>query len=297
MKKLVIPLLMAAVLLVPSGNTQAQFVVNDPIHMGVHIGEFAKHIQQWMETLNNFQVIKDAKAIAGVTKDITGQVKDISGQVRDLTSQGLEFQRNIQDKLKLVQGIKDLSFSNPRGLYAYGMKWSGNDNFWMPGLDKARRLRNALDGATETDVSTVYEVFNRFDVSGNSSKSAAQYRAAREESAVSQYAYEAMSSKKRVELAFSYQKIADEMTVQSTEMLATLKNDGRYSMTEAERIQCISVCNDNMVKAMKLREEADKMLLAASQSAGEATRATEIAYQDQISQAAFVKMDEARPTE
>ncbi len=56
--------------------------------------------------------------------------------------------------------------------------------------------------------------------------------------------YEEVLKKKNVETAFNYQKITDELTAQSVELIATLKNPGRYSMTEAERLRAMGQAND-----------------------------------------------------
>ncbi|RYU84860.1 hypothetical protein, partial [Hymenobacter persicinus] len=97
MKKMLLPAFVAlALVLIPRADAAAQAVVNDPLHMGVHIGDFAKRLAQWTETVKNYQVIKDAKQIAGVTKDITGQVKDI-------TDETLQLQRQVQADLRKVQ--------------------------------------------------------------------------------------------------------------------------------------------------------------------------------------------------
>lgn len=79
MKKTLFPTLVAfALLLAPAGKARAQMVVNDPLHMGVQIGEFAKRLQQWSTTVQNYQVVKDARQIAGVTKDITNEVRSLT---------------------------------------------------------------------------------------------------------------------------------------------------------------------------------------------------------------------------
>ncbi len=64
MKKLLLPVGVALLALAPALPVRAQAVVNDPLHMGVHIGEFAKHLQQWSSTVQNYQVVKDARGIA-----------------------------------------------------------------------------------------------------------------------------------------------------------------------------------------------------------------------------------------
>jgi hypothetical protein len=296
MKKLLYPALFALLLFAPARDSKAQFVVNDPIHMGVHIGEFARKLREWSDTFQNYQVVLDAKRIADQAKTIQGTISDVTGQVRDLTNQGLTLQRQIQSDLALVRGVVNLRISSPVELYARAMaiSQSGGINSYMPSLNQASRLRAALTSANQSDIASVYQIFNRFDVTrpGNPISSA-NYEATKQEGAVSQFALEAMNHKKKVETAFNLQKIADEMTAESTELLATLKNDGRYKMTDAERLTTISACNDNMVKAIQLRKQADE-ILTESAKAGEMTKIVESSYQDMLSQKAMIAMDAAR---
>ncbi|MBF9144525.1 hypothetical protein [Hymenobacter properus] len=294
MKKTLLPALVAlALVLAPTTDTAAQAVVNDPLHMGVHIGDFAKRLAQWTETVKNYQVIKDAKQIAGVTKDITGQVKDI-------TDETLQLQRQVQADLRKVQSIQDLRLSNPQELFARALAMSGRgqSNQYMPVFQKAERLRQALQlNNPQQDLNTVYDVFSRFgsgSTAGNNRMSSQQYQLKREEAAVSTFAYEEMMQKKKIATAFGYYKIADEMTQQSIEMNATLKNPGRYAMTEGERMVALNTSNDNMIKAMQLRQEADRLLAEAAQP-GPSRQAAEMVYSDILVQNALIKADRARP--
>ena len=294
MKKMLLPAFVAlALVLAPSQQAAAQAVVNDPLHMGVHIGDFAKRLAQWTETVKNYQVIKDAKQIAGVTKDITGQVKDI-------TDETLQLQRQVQADLRKVQSIQDLRLSNPQELFARALAMSGRgqSNQYMPVFQKAERLRQALQlNNPQQDLNTVYDVFSRFGsgaTEGNNRMSSQQYQQKREEAAVSTFAYEEMMQKKKIATAFGYYKIADEMTQQSIEMNATLKNPGRYAMTEGERMVALNTSNDNMIKAMQLRQEADRLLAEAAQP-GPSRQAAEMVYSDILVQNALIKADRARP--
>lgn len=287
MKKIVVSILVGLLIFRPN-NTDGQFVVNDPIHMGVHISDFAKRLAQWSETVQNYQVIKDAKTIAGVTKDITGEVKD-------LTSEGLALQREIQDNLRKVNSIMDLRISNPQQLFARALAMSGRNSGtnYMPHFSKAQRLRIALQNSNpEEDIKTIFSVFSRTpgDSDNKDRMSSAEYVERREESAVSVYAYEEMSQKKKIQTALNYYKIADEMTEQSIEMNATLKNPGRYSMTEGERMAMINASNENMVRAMQLRQEADRLIEESSQK-GPAHIAAEMVYTDLIAQKQLIELE------
>lgn len=294
MKKLLIPALLAAALvLAPADKAAAQFVVNDPLHMGVHIGQFAKQLGEWAETVQNYQVVKDARQIAGVTKDITGQVKD-------LTSQGLDLQRQIQADLRKVQSIQDLRLSNPQELFtrALAMSGRGPGNQYMPVFPKAARLRQAMQlNNPGQDLNTVYDVFSQFGpgaTTGDTRLTPQQYQGKREEAAVSTFAFEELATKRKIDTAFGYYKIADEMTQQSIELNATLKNPGRYAMTEGERMAALNTTNDNLIKAMQLRIEADRLISEASRP-GPSHQAAQSVYADLLLKQSLLRLDRARP--
>jgi hypothetical protein len=185
-----------------------------------------------------------------------------------------------------VQSVKDLRFANPLELFgrAIGMNTNSQPDY-MPPVNKARRLRQALLGRTEQDVETVYQALSGLDIGRNGTQpfTYRDYKKMREEAFASAYAYKEVLQKKNVETAFNYQKIADEMTAQSVELMATLKNPGRYSITEAERLRAMGQANDNMVKAPQLRQEADRLIHEAGKP-GPARLAVEEAYGDQLLQ-------------
>ena len=279
MKKIFFPALVALALALAPTAANAQ-IVNDPLHMGIHIGDFAKRLKQWTETVQNYQVVKDARQIAGYTKD--------------LTSQGLELQRQIQTDLRKVQSVRDLALANPQQLFVNALAMAGRNqtNNYLPVFAKAARLRQALQLNNQTrDVGTIYDVFSR--TNDGAPMDANTYQARREESAVSTYAYEQMARKRKIDTAVSFYKIADEMTKQSVELNATLKNPGRYSMTEGERMAAMNMSNDNLIKAMQLRLDADRLIGETTQSSP-VQAATEATYADVLLQSELLKYDAQR---
>jgi hypothetical protein len=109
---------------------------------------------------------------------------------------------------------------------------------------------------------TVCQTLSSLDVgrAGSQSFTCRDYENMREEAFASAYAYEVVVKKKNVGKAFNYQKIADEMAAQSIEFMATLKPPGHCSVTEAERLQAMGWANDNMIKALQLQQEADRLI-------------------------------------
>ena len=279
---------------------QAQFVVNDPLHMGVHISNFATQLKEWYDTVQNYGVIEDARNLSNVANGIHTQVKDLTTNIKDLTSAGLNLQNQIQNDLKKVRGLANLRLSNPVELYAQvaGLLQGGSVSFGsfaaLSALNTyAANLQTSLHSGTPADINLVYKIFSN----GQDSQSATpsdynQYQAEKASNFVAQYAYEEVADKKKIETAFTYQKLADEMTQQSTEALAALNNDDRFSMTEGERMANISAQNGTLMAAIKLRAEANQLLAEVAEGSPH-KKVVAAAYQEDLQTQAMIRLENA----
>ena len=282
----------------PPQSARAQFIVNDPLHMGVHIANFATQLKEWYDTVQSFGVIQDARNIAGVANTIHTQVKDLTGNIKDLTSAGLDLQKQIQTDLKKVQGLANLKLSNPVELYSQvaGLLQGGSVTFGsfaaLNALNTyAGNLQSSIQNGGSGDINLVYKVFSN----GQDSQSAQptdynQYEAEKASNFVAQYAYEEVADKKKIETAFNYQRLADEMTQQSTEALAALNNDDRFSMTEGERMANISAQNANLMSAIKLRQEANRLLAEVAEGSPHKKVVTAV-YQEDLQTQAMIRFE------
>ncbi|QKG59062.1 hypothetical protein GKZ68_20485 (plasmid) [Hymenobacter sp. BRD128] len=155
----------------------------------------------------------------------------------------------------------------------------------------AGNLQTSLKNGKSTDINLVYKVFSN----GQDSQSAQptdynQYEAEKASNFVAQYAYEEVADKKKIETAFNYQKLANEMTQQSTEALAALNNDNRFSMTEGERMANISAQNANLMTAIKLRSEADRLLAEVAEGSPH-KKVVASAYQEDLQTQAMIRLE------
>lgn len=285
----------------PPQVARAQFVVNDPLHMGAHLANFATQLREWSDTVQNFGVIQDARNIAGVANTIHTQVKDLTGNIRDLTTAGLNLQQQIQSDLLKVRGLANLKLSNPVELYSQvaGLLNGGSVTFGsFAALNQlsntyASNLQTSLSSGQPQDINLVYKVFSN----GQDSQSAQptnynQYQDERAANFAAQYAYEEVANKKKIESAFNYNRLADEMTQQSTEALAALNNNDRFSMDEGERMANISTQNAKLVEAIKMRQEATKLLQEVAEGSPH-QKAVAAAYQEDLQTQAMIRLENA----
>jgi hypothetical protein len=277
--------LLLGLLLAPPPTAQAQFLTTDVPHIGVQIAEFAKKAQDWLKTIQNYQVVRDAYSVATTAKDISGKIRDISSEVKSLTSDALNLQNQIQNDLKKVQSIKDLKLANVPQLLNTTLDLTATKGGLLtlfPSVSHAGRLQQALVNGGSADVKTVASIFNKFQVgTGQPKMNFMQQQAAGQETALATLAMEDMQQKAKIQQAFDYQRIADEMTQQAAETQATLKNEGRYKMTEAERMNALNNASTSLVEANRLRGQS-QALLAEATAKGPASQAAEAVYRDKM---------------
>jgi len=103
-----------------------------------------------------------------------------------------------------------------------------------------------------------------------------------------------VTAKRKLAMAVNYYNIADKMTAQSAQMQATLKNPGRYAMTEGERMAALNFSNDNTIKVMQLRERGNRLFMESSQAVS-THQAAEAVYASTLSRNVFIKTDRNRP--
>ncbi|GAB3840823.1 hypothetical protein GCM10028821_46310 [Hymenobacter jeollabukensis] len=276
--------LIVALMLAPPPTAQAQFLTTDVPHIAVQVGEFAKKAADWVKTLQNYQVVRDAYTVATTAKDISSRIRDISSEVKNLTSDALDLQNTIQNDLKKVASIRDLKLANVPQLLNTALDLTatkGGLTTLFPSVSRAARLQTALATRGTSDIQTVAGIFNQFQAGTSSRKTFQQVQTAGQETALAGLALENMQQKAQIQQAFDYQRIADEMTAQAAETQATLKNEGRYKMTEAERLNSLNNAQNSLMEANRLRGQANDLLAQAS-SKGPATQAAEAVYRDKM---------------
>jgi hypothetical protein len=276
--------LIVALMLAPPPTAQAQFLTTDVPHIAVQVAEFAKKAGDWVKTLQNYQVVRDAYTVATTAKDISTRIRDISSEVKNLTSDALDLQNQIQNDLKKVASIKDLKLANVPQLMNTALDLTatkGGLTTLFPSISRAGRLQTALATRGTADVQTVAGIMNTFQVGSSTRMTFQQVQTAGQETALAGLALEGMQQKSKIQQAFDKQRIADELTAQAAETQATLKNENRYKMTEAERLSSLTNVQNSLMEANRLRGEAEQLLAEAGQK-GPATQAAEAVYRDRM---------------
>lgn len=253
----------------------AQWLTTDIPHIGVQLAEFAKKAQDWWDTIQHYQVVKDAYNVATVAKDISGKIRDISDQVRSLTADGLAFQQQIQADLRKVQAIRNLRISNMTDVknIASNLTALSLANL-LPSLGQSPRFTAALASATDRDAGIIKEEFNTVSTTSGTRRNVLEANGQQAQAAVTMVAVETNAQEEKIATAFRYKRTADELTAQAIELQAGTNTDGKFTMSDGERLLVQSQAAANLVQAQELRQKAEELLAAAARK-GPAQQATE----------------------
>ena len=77
-------------------------------------------------------------------------------------------------------------------------------------------------------------------------------------------ALQEMSNRRKLQLASTYQQLAQQKIEKAEELRILLTNNGQFSMTEAERLATVSRMQDYLLSSQKLKAKADDLIRQAS---------------------------------
>lgn len=272
----------------------AQFATMDIPHIGVQLAEFAKKANDWVDTLKNYQVVKDAYSVAQTANDISNGISKVTDQIHDLTTQGLALQQKVQADLRKVQDISNLRVSNMTDLKNLALNVSSfNFATSLPSLGQTQRFTQALASGTDADAIIVKEALTSVSTANGTARTAREMRQQQTTAVMSQLAVENKAQQDKITQAFQYRTLANEMTTSALELQAATNTDNTMAMTDGERVAAQGRAADMLLKAQELREKAGA-LIAASAQKGPAQLAAEKVLEDQTQIAGFNAMHHAQ---
>lgn len=260
---------LAAVALLVSSTAlpaRAQFATMDVPHIGVQLAEFATKAREWVKTIENYAVVKDAFQAAQTANNIANNIKSVTDQVRDLTNQGLALQQQIQADLKMVANIRNLRVSNMIELRNLALNLSST-NFAssLPSVGQTQVFTQALAVAADNDAEIAKEEFTVVSTKAGVRRSAREMRQQQTNAVMAQLAVENKAQHDKIIQAFQYRKLADEMTASAIELQASTNTDNAMSMTDGERVTVQNQSAQMMREAIELREKASALIASAAQ--------------------------------
>ncbi|EMR00711.1 hypothetical protein [Cesiribacter andamanensis] len=248
---------------------QAQFVVYDPVQFTNMVKSLA----------NEVQLISTAAKTLQETKDILNTAIRTKQEIENI----YRLQWQVQEALKVAQGIKDLKWSDLDELTRAAMGLVEDPLVYLPELTGTDRLRQVLQ--REPTLQTTRQLHGL--LVGISSQTGplqdlVAYEAISRETTLSQFALAEMREQKQIQAALSYAQLADDMIYQARELMEAVKRDQRFSMNEAERLHSLRQCQEVMLKSMEIKLEADQLLRSVTEQPSRAREELLQSYRNQL---------------
>jgi hypothetical protein len=99
---------------------------------------------------------------------------------------------------------------------------------------------------------------------------------------VNRAAFDEMAYKKKLQVALSYNQVADDLLGKAQELSQALLLSERFSMTEGERLSGIKQAHDYILKSMDLKLESDQLVLDVMEAAETSKTEAVKQYQQQL---------------
>ncbi|MDU0372093.1 hypothetical protein ACFPAF_16950 [Hymenobacter endophyticus] len=242
--------------------------VVDVGHIAMQINKFVKETSNWAKTIQNYQIVKDGLSVAQDARNITNQVKSLTDQVRSISQDALNLNRKIQDDLRKVASLKDMKLAQVPELMGTALDATTTKGGLLNHLGSyslAQQFQRDLLAGSQQGYELASSRLDRYRLSGSTRQDYKTIQQQGHEQAFASLAVSDLLQQQRVQQAGEYKRIADEMTRQAIEAQASLRNEGRYAMTEGERMSRLQECANTLMQAQQMRQQADELLQAATQ--------------------------------
>ena len=175
---------------------------------------------------------------------------------------------NLQDKirkdLKKSGSIKDLQWSDHAGELFAVLQISDEMEDYVENIEGFESIRDAYQNGDPVEGS--FQLYDEvFGILADKVEDFPEdWVSLREElSAVgeNQAAVNEMIHKKKLNTALVYNQLAEELVEKAAEMSEGVKQNGRWSMTEAERLMLLKSSSDMILKSLSLKTESDNLIL------------------------------------
>lgn len=172
-----------------------------------------------------------------------------------------ELQYEVQEALKMVESVKDLKWSNIAEEIFTALDLSIEPHYYIGAFPLADRLSNAYNQPNiAIGAMDIFNMLSGFNSDEPFFQTYMAFQNSAKENATSQYAFSEMADKKKIQTALSFNLMAEQMLEKADEMRQVLLINERFSMTEAERLTSLKLCNDYILESFELKLQSDELI-------------------------------------
>ena len=195
-------------------------------------------------------------------------------------------QDDYQEFLKQAETVQDLRWADLVSSQAHAMALETTMDAYVPAYENIATLKQAyatLDGIG--GAVQLYEELDGFGAGSPLPNSVTALQQQLEDLSVNRAAFDEMAYKKKLQVALSYNQVAEDLLEKAQELSQALLVNERFSMTEGERLASIKQSHDYILQSMDLKLASDQLVLEVMEEAEQSKAGPLKHYEQQLERA------------
>jgi hypothetical protein len=203
----------------------------------------------------------------------------IAGKVSDI----YQLQQDYQDHLQQASSVENLQWSDLTGSQQQAMSLATDMDAYVPAYENIDQLKAAYESLEGLSGSlALYQELEGFGADTRLPRNIRGLQMMLENLSVNRAAFDEMAYKKKLQVALSYNQVADDLLAKAQELSQALLVNERFSMTEGERLSGIKQAHDYILKSMDLKLASDQLILDVMKAAETSKSGVVQNYQQQL---------------
>ena len=171
-------------------------------------------------------------------------------------------QDDYQNFLQQAETVQDLDWANLVESHSHALSLETHMDAYVPAYENVGTLKEAY--ATLEGIGGALGMYQQLDGFGSGIPLPASVTALQqqlEDLSVNRAAFDEMAYKKKLQVALSYNQVAEDLLEKAQELSQVLLVNERFSMTEGERLSSIKQAHDYILQSMDLKLQSDQLVL------------------------------------
>jgi hypothetical protein len=221
-----------------------------------------------------------------VLNDQLGKLSEqvgVSYLIQQKVSEIYTLQHDYQEFLRQAESVRDLSWADLSQSQAHSRALETSMDAYVPAYDQIASLKQAYqDSEGRQGAVSLYQQLDGFGAETTLPADLLVLENSLADLSVNRAAFDEMAFKKKLQVALSYNQLAEDLLEKARELSQALLINERFSMTEGERLISIKQAHALILESMDLKLQADALVLEVMQAAETSKAAPLRNYQQQL---------------
>jgi len=194
-----------------------------------------------------------------------------------------ELQEGYQEFLKQAETVNELQWADLTESQAHALAIGTNMDAYVPAYQNIASLKKAYDKSIGTgSAQSLYEQLDGFGTNSPLPQNITALESMLEGLSVNRAAFDEMAQKKKLQVALSYNHLAEDLLEKAQQLSQALLLNERFSMTEGERLTNINQAHDYILLSMDLKLQSDQLVLEVIEEAEKSKSGPLKQYEQQL---------------